>query len=92
MWLVIFVTYVGYRRGRASTARSRSAGQRDAVLAAAGATVVAAIAVSTWAIDSFDLTLRIGLPFMLLLWLAYTLLARRLQANASRLCADPLAG
>lgn len=92
VWLVIFLTYVGYRRGRAATARSRSAGQRDTVLAVAGAMVVAAIAVSTWAIDSFALTLRIGLPFMLLLWLAYTLIARRLQANASRLCADPLAG
>ncbi|MNK91818.1 GABA permease [compost metagenome] len=92
VWLATFLTYVIYRRGQTATAKSSKTRHMGTVAAGAGALTVGAIAVSTWAIDSFSLTLRIGFPFMLLLWLAYVLLGRREQANANRLYANQLTG
>ncbi|KRC84566.1 hypothetical protein ASE30_22335 [Achromobacter sp. Root83] len=97
VWLAIFLTYIGYRRGQAATAKFHPAGHLDSAAAVAGALVVATIAASTWVIESFSLTLRIGLPFMALLWIGHALRGRRglprvERANTNRLCADQLIG
>ncbi|MNT34801.1 Proline-specific permease ProY [compost metagenome] len=97
VWLAIFLTYIGYRRGQAATAKFHPAGHLGSAAAVAGALVVATIAASTWVIESFSLTLRIGLPFMALLWIGHALRGRRglprvERANTNRLCADQLIG
>ncbi|MFD4841180.1 amino acid permease [Achromobacter sp. NPDC058515] len=77
VWLAIFLTYGSYRRSQTGRANTRRARLRDIAAAGGGALTVGTIAASTWAAESFSLTLRVGLPFMLLLWLTYALLKRR---------------
>lgn len=70
VWLAIFLTHVRRRIGSTAVpGKSRTGSRASAIAPAGGALLVVAIAASTLAIDEFATTLRIGIPFMALLWL-----------------------
>ncbi|EHK68230.1 amino acid permease [Achromobacter arsenitoxydans] len=85
VWFAIFLTCLRYWRGRYVPAADGSKPRRlGALTAGCCAVLIAAIAMSTMAVDAFSSTLRIGLPFLLLLWLGYVVLTRALQWKRSQ--------
>ncbi|MBZ5560024.1 MAG: amino acid permease [Acidobacteriia bacterium] len=68
VWLMIFVTHIAFRSGRAAPWGSWL-----------GAALVAGILVSTWFVSDLRVTLTAGAPWLALLVVGYRLSARRLS-------------
>ncbi|MNT93468.1 hypothetical protein D3C72_2349500 [compost metagenome] len=65
VWLSVFAACARFRQRRGAGTRAWDAG--------AGALALLAIAASTWAIEIFHYTLRIGAPSVAALWLLHRL-------------------
>ena len=83
-WLMIFVTHYGFRRARAraGTPPPRFQMRGFPVTTLLGATLMAAVLLTTAFTDAFRLTLVFGVPFLALLCAIYGLRQRRLTVSS----------
>jgi len=79
-WLMILVTHVAFRRRQVANAGSSGGKPRLALGSLLGALLLAGLLVTSLFTEQFRLTMVFGVPFMLLISVAYGLLARRSRA------------
>jgi len=90
-WMMIFVTHYFFRRQRAGAGSTREPASVSASPAAAvlGASLMAAILLTTPFTAAFRLTLLFGVPFLAILVLVYFMRRQRAARSASATGRDP---